>query len=39
MSISQAFGKNGVMSPILTGWFANIVFLLAALINIARTPK
>jgi len=39
MSISQAFGKNGVMSPIITGWFANIVFFIAALINIARTPK
>jgi len=39
MSISQAFGKNGVMSPILTGWFANIVFFIAAIINIARTPK
>jgi lipopolysaccharide export system permease protein len=39
MSISQAFGKNGVMSPILTGWFANIVFFCAALLNIARAPK
>lgn len=39
MSISQAFGKNGVMSPILTGWFANIVFFIAALLNIARAPK
>jgi len=39
MSISQAFGKNGVMSPILTAWFANIVFFIAALINIARAQK
>ena len=39
MSISQAFGKNGLMSPILTGWLANIIFLFAAVLNIARTPK
>lgn len=39
MSISQAFGKNGVMSPILTGWFANIVFFCAAILNIIRAPK
>lgn len=39
MSISQAFGKNGVMSPILTGWFANIVFFIAAILNIVRSPK
>ncbi|VAX15329.1 Lipopolysaccharide export system permease protein LptG [hydrothermal vent metagenome] len=39
MSISQAFGKNGVMSPVLTAWFANIVFFIAAMINIARAQK
>ena len=39
MSISQAFGKNGVMPPLLTGWLANIVFLLAATLNIIRAPK
>jgi lipopolysaccharide export system permease protein len=39
MSISQAFGKNGVMPPLLTGWLANIVFLFAAILNIARAPK
>ena len=39
MSISQAFGKNGVMSPILTGWLANIIFFVAAMLNIARAPK
>ena len=39
MSISQAFGKNGVMSPMLTGWLANIIFFIAAMINIARSPK
>lgn len=39
MSISQAFGKNGVMSPILAGWLANIIFFIAAMLNIARAPK
>lgn len=39
MSISQAFGKNGVMSPIITAWFANSVFFIAALINIKRAQK
>jgi lipopolysaccharide export system permease protein len=39
MSISQAFGKNGVMSPILTGWLANIIFFFAAILNIVRAPK
>ncbi len=39
MSISQAFGKNGVMSPMLTAWLANIIFFIAAIINIARAQK
>ncbi len=39
ISISQAFGKNGVMSPLLTGWLANIIFFVAAILNIAKAPK
>ncbi|MCX8011347.1 MAG: LptF/LptG family permease, partial [Ignavibacteria bacterium] len=39
MKISQAFGKNGMMNPILTAWFANIVFLIIAVINIIRVKK
>lgn len=39
MSISLAFGKNGVMGPLLTAWFANVVFFIAALVNIARAQK
>jgi lipopolysaccharide export system permease protein len=39
MKISQAFGNNGAMNPMLTAWFANIVFLAAALLNIVRAPK
>ncbi len=36
MKISQAFGKNGALDPILTAWFANLIFLFAALINLPR---
>lgn len=39
MKISQAFGKNGSINPILTAWFSNGVFLLAATINIFRVRK
>jgi lipopolysaccharide export system permease protein len=39
MQISKSFGKNGVMDPILTAWFANIVFLIAAVINLIRTRR
>lgn len=36
MKISQAFGQNGVMDPLLTAWFANIIFLIAAIISIIK---
>jgi lipopolysaccharide export system permease protein len=36
MKISQAFGKNGALDPMLTAWFANLVFLIGALINLPR---
>ena len=36
MKISQAFGKNGALDPMLTAWFANLVFIIAALINLPR---
>lgn len=39
MQISQAFGKNGALDPILTAWLANIVFFAGAVINILRVPK
>jgi lipopolysaccharide export system permease protein len=39
MKVSQAFGKNGAMDPILTAWFANIIFLGAALVNIPRMKE
>jgi lipopolysaccharide export system permease protein len=39
MKVSQAFGKNGVMNPMLTAWLANIIFLMTALYNIKIAQK
>lgn len=39
MKVSQAFGKNGVMDPFVTSWFANFVFLIAAVVNIKRASN
>lgn len=39
MKIFQAFGENGAMNPILTAWLANIIFLVAAIVNLQRTLK
>jgi len=36
MKVSQAFGKNGILDPVSTAWFANFLFLIAALYNIKR---
>lgn len=32
MKISEAFGKNGALDPLLTAWFANSLFIIAAVI-------
>jgi lipopolysaccharide export system permease protein len=39
MKISQAFGKNGALDPLLTAWFANLVFLILGLINLPRVKQ
>ena len=39
MKVSQAFGKNGALDPLITAWFANLVFLSAALINLPRVRQ
>lgn len=31
MNITQAYGKNGVLDPVLTAWFNNIIFLVVAI--------
>lgn len=37
--ISQVFGYNGDIDPFLTAWMANLIFFVAALINIIRVQK
>lgn len=39
MKVSQAFGKNGSLDPVLTAWVANLVFVAAALINLPRVKQ
>lgn len=39
MKISQAFGKNGALDPLLTAWFGNLVFLIAGLIYLPRVRQ
>lgn len=39
MKVSQAFGKNGAMNPLLTAWFANIIFVTAAMFNLWRARQ
>ncbi len=36
MKVSQAFGKNGALDPLLTAWLANLIFLAAAAVNLPR---
>lgn len=39
LQISQAFGYNGDLHPLLTAWLANIVFFTAGLYILFRVPK
>ena len=39
MKISQAFGKNGSLNPIITSWIANFIFMIAAAINLWRARQ
>ncbi|MCO6473979.1 MAG: LptF/LptG family permease [Melioribacteraceae bacterium] len=39
MKVSQSFGKNGVLEPIITAWIANFIFLAAAVFNLYRVRK
>jgi lipopolysaccharide export system permease protein len=37
--VSNVFGYNGDLNPLLTAWLANIVFFCAAIINLIRIKK
>jgi lipopolysaccharide export system permease protein len=39
LKVSQAFGYNGDLSPLITAWMANIIFLIAGVYNLIRVPK
>ena len=39
MKISQVFGYNGDLNPLLTAWLANLIFLAAAVVNLVRVQK
>lgn len=39
MKVSQVFGYNGDVNPLLTAWSANILFFAAALVVLIRVPK
>ncbi|MFI5237472.1 MAG: LptF/LptG family permease [Ignavibacteriales bacterium] len=36
MKVSQAFGKNGALDPILTAWFANLIFAAGTFITMPK---
>lgn len=39
MKISEVFGYNGDLHPLLTAWLANIIFFVAGVVNIFRVNK
>ncbi len=39
MKVSQAFGYNGDMDPLLTAWLANLIFLLGGGLTLWYVPK
>lgn len=39
MKISQVFGYNGDLNPLLTAWLANLIFAVAGVVTIIRAEK
>ncbi len=39
MKVTQVFGYNGDVNPLLTAWAANIFFLIGAVIVLLKVPK
>ncbi|MEK7671575.1 MAG: LptF/LptG family permease, partial [Bacteroidota bacterium] len=39
MKVSQVFGYNGDINPLLTAWMANLIFLVGAAFVTLRVPK
>lgn len=36
MKVSQAFGKNGALDPLLTAWFANLIFIAGTFVTVPK---
>lgn len=39
MKVSQVIGYNGDVDPLLTAWLANLIFLVAGIVNMIRVQK
>lgn len=39
MKASQVFGYNGDLNPLFTAWLANLIFLVAGIVNLIRVQK
>ncbi len=39
MKVSQAFGKNGALDPLITAWSTNMFFILAAAVTIYKLKR
>jgi lipopolysaccharide export system permease protein len=39
LQVSQAFGYNGDLPPLLTAWLANILFLMGGIYTLLKVPK
>lgn len=39
MKASQVFGYNGDLNPLFTAWLANLIFLVAGIVNLLRVQK
>lgn len=39
IKVFEAYGKNGVLDPMMTAWMVNILFLSAGILNLLRVEK
>ncbi|MCE1188836.1 MAG: LptF/LptG family permease [Ignavibacteria bacterium] len=39
LKVVEAFGKNGALNPLMTAWFVNFLFLIAAVFNLKRVKQ
>lgn len=39
LKVTQAYGKNGALEPVLTAWIVNLIFLAGAIVNLIRVKQ